>query len=114
MESGTRYSLFLCDTKIGKVHASDHSNQQDTTPVDIQYLIESAQSQFEFFELALPLLEELSDTQIGQCVEEYWEFMNNPENTVPSFCVEMIWRTHLLHPLAYREDCAALKPGISH
>ena len=113
--SGSRYSLFVCDTN----GSSLPPHQLLSTPahwVDLQYLVQPALAQFAFFERAYPLVEAMAaNDQLLDCVREYAAFMtakvNNADERVadvPSLAVEVVWRTHLLHPMAYAADCVVL------
>merc|ERR1712224_550239 len=81
--------------------------------IDLQYLAKPARSQFEFFELALPFLEQSTDSSLAEYVLDYTSLMVSNASMPPkpisaSFEVEVVWRTHLLHPQVYAEDCATL------
>ena len=110
LRSGVRYGLFLCDTVGDRVAASDA----------LRYLEEAVGAQPAFFERALGFLEEATDAQLETCVRAYTSFLGSlavcaakapaerPASVAPSFGVELAWRTHLLHPVAYARACAVL------
>ena len=126
--SGVRYSLFVCDTRQeeGAVETdadlSPAALESLTTRLDLDYLIEPTLAQFDFFALALPFCERSDDALLSEYVQDYAEFMHAQAllqrggdglagaaaAVDPSFAVEVIWRTHLLHPAAYKEDCGRL------
>jgi hypothetical protein len=68
-------------------------------------------AQAAFFARALALLESASDEQLAACVEQYAAFLADGAKGKPSLGVEIVWRTHLLHPLCYLHACASLAPG---
>ena len=105
MVSGVRHSLFLCDT-------GGRDAKQST---DFQWLLAPALAQFDFFERAVPFLHSTSDEELRRIVEDYASFLanaNSEHNARPSFPVELAWRTHMLHPLNYKEACASTGAGI--
>ena len=113
MDYGVRYSLFVCDTRQGERVLNEAL--AEAAAVDLQYLIEPTLSQFRFFDRALPFAAGSTDAQMAGYVREYADFLASKAHpsmesrSVPSFAVELVWRTHLLHPQAYAKDCAALR-----
>ena len=122
LRSGVRYGLFLCDTAGDRMAASDA----------LRYLEEAVGAQPAFLARALAFLEEATDAQLEACVCAYASFLGSlavgeakahakahahakaaaaaerPASVAPSFGVELVWRTHLLHPVAYARACAVL------
>ena len=71
MESGTRYSLFLCNTKgtdAPKVASLEEAQK-------LHYLVEPTLAQFQYFETAILLLRGTSDKQLAAAVGEYACFL---------------------------------------
>ena len=93
LTAGTRYSLFLCNAPF--------------EAPDLRYLVDAAAAQFPFFDRALALLNGASDEELGGHVAEYVGYMRAHQacaahsQGVPTFWVELVWRVHLLSPLAY-------------
>ena len=111
MSHGTRYGLFLCE--LPEKHE-----------VDLLHLIDPAVEQLSFFRRAVAFLDNATNTQLRACTIEYHQHLVdsiqaegaedsdiNIEMALPSFEVELIWRAHLLSPVAYARDCAALRGG---
>jgi hypothetical protein len=67
MESGTRYSLFLCNTKGGDASLEEAQK--------LHYLVEPTLAQFQYFEAAILLLQGTSDKQLAAAVAEYACFL---------------------------------------
>jgi hypothetical protein len=111
---GVRYGLFLC--KLPPANATGDKGPQPQ--VELQYLVRPALEQLQFFSCALQFLEETSDAELADCVREYHHFLklqsavSNAGREVagsrPSFGVEVVWRAHLLSPVAYSTDCMQL------
>jgi hypothetical protein len=134
LTTGVRYSLFVCDTRqdsaaVGTATKTANTHELDpvnAAEVDLDYLVGPVLGQFDFFALAVPFLEGSSDAQLSKAVIEYSEFMarkgaavmhsghnrhatfDASESESQSFAVELVWRTHMLHPAAYKDDCATL------
>ena len=132
LTAGVRYSLFVCDTRqeaamLGTATMAASSRElalAETAEVDLGYLVGPVLGQFDFFALAVPFLEGSSDAQLSNAVIEYsdfmarkaaaamhWDHTRDPTfdfSESESFAVELVWRTHMLHPAAYKDDCAAL------
>ena len=115
MVSGVRYSLFLCDTN-GSTLPVTSTVGRNMMPVDLQYLVEPALSQFAFFQLAHPFVESKTDAELASLVRDYVSFMASKDLDVhfaPTLALEIVWRTHLLHPMNYATDTAELTRGKS-
>jgi hypothetical protein len=82
----------------------------------LSYLVRPAQDQFDFFAKAVPYLQAATDAELLANVEEYCDFLARQSTgdsaAAPSFKVELAWRTHLLMPVEYDKDCAAMCGGI--
>jgi hypothetical protein len=111
MSHGTRYSLFLCELP-------------EKNEVDLLHLIDPAVEQLGFFRRAVAFLDDATDVELRACTIEYHQHLVdsiqaegaedsdiNIEMALPSFEVELIWRAHLLSPVAYARDCAELRGG---
>jgi hypothetical protein len=66
------------------------------------------QAQFGFFARAIPFLRAATDGELRRTVADYTQFLADGARGCPKFGVELVWRTHLLMPKAYAEDCVAL------
>lgn len=95
LQRGTRYSLFLCDTKGQGL-------------VQLDYLVKPALAQFDFFCKAINFLETSTDAMLANSVAEYSRVLRSGGAGGLSFGAEFAWRTHLLHPVRYRQACEAL------
>ena len=98
LRSGVRYGLFLCDT----VSSSD--------AVELFDLADTAVRELSFFERAASFLERATDVELARHVEQYAAFLASgalEQAATPSLAVEVVWRTHLLHPLSYLHACAS-------
>lgn len=75
------------------------------------------QDQFDFFAKAVPYLQAATDEELTIAVSSYSDLLRQHELSSPSqlhahaFAIELVWRTHLLMPLAYAEDCRAICGG---
>ena len=113
LTSGCRYSLFVCDTNGSRLPCQRQLSLP-VQPVDLQYLVLAALDQFRFFERALPLVDDKTDDELLELICEYRSFMAHKADNrggsvnIPPLAVEVVWRTHLLHPMDYAIDCAAL------
>ena len=120
MESGTRYSLFLCNTQGGDASLEEAQK--------LHYLVEPTLAQFQYFETAILLLRGTSDKQLAVAVGEYACFLaehvrRDPGQRTRPECllgpaVELAWRVHKLRPIAYLAVCerlqSSLLPGDPH
>ena len=105
---GTRYSLFLCQTKIELEDDSmnDEENVQLMSTLKNQMFEEK-----EFFERALRLSQNMDDEEIALIIEsEYKPWFKNHSSATslgttcihyPSEAVEIISKVHMLRPLVY-------------
>lgn len=102
--------------------AKETSNQ---TP-NLDYLADAALQQLRFFEFAVPFLQESPAQLLSLATRQYAALLGSLANSqaptataalatggaaahvTPSFEVEVLWRAHLLSPLAYARDCDAL------
>jgi hypothetical protein len=103
MTTGCRYSLFLCELPVDPSPLRPRPRV-----VDLQYLLTGADKQLGFFEQALEFLSRASDDELRSYVGEYRSFLIQSAKGAgnPSFGVEVVWRAHLLSPVAYAKDCA--------
>ena len=115
LRSGVRYSLFLCDTRqdvsLSQIDAAVVNTLQAT-------LLNSVRAQFDFFERAVSLLEIKNGHVLGRTCEEYHSFLTaargTPTTPPASLLVEILWRTHQLRPLLYRQCCIRLARSNSY
>ena len=118
MESGTRYSLFLCNTKgtdAPKVASLEEAQK-------LHYLVEPTLAQFQYFETAILLLRGTSDKQLAAAVGEYACFLkahlrrNAAQEACPECLLgpaaELAWRVHKLRPIAYIAACERLQSSL--
>ena len=136
MESGTRYSLFVCDTNgsvlpgraLPAAPGRLGLGGRVADDVDLRWLVQPSLAQFAYFERAHALVEAASDAELAELVQEYAACMamglgrhaineRSPASVAgastrrPRLAVEMVWRTHMLHPMDYAADCATLREG---
>ena len=105
---GTRYSLFLCQTKI---ESDDDSMNDDENVQLLSTLREKMFVEKEFFERALCLLQNMNDEEIAWVIESQYKpwFKKHSSATsldttcihYPSEAVEIISKVHMLRPLVY-------------
>jgi len=105
---GTRYSLFLCQTKI---ELEDDSMNDDENVQLMSTLKKQMFEEKEFFERALRLSQNMDDEEIALIIEsEYKPWFKNHSSATslgttcihyPSEAVEIISKVHMLRPLAY-------------
>ena len=115
MTRGCRYGLFLCELPVDPSPLRPRPRV-----VDLQYLVTGADEQLRFFEQALEFLSRASDDELRSYVDEYRSFLIRSAKGAgnPSFEVEVVWRAHLLSPVAYAKDCdeileaAGLEPQL--
>jgi hypothetical protein len=86
--------------------------------VDLSYLVAAAEAQLDFFTRAIRFIDGASDALLRDCVHDYCSFLMQAGNAgsatrdaVPTFEVEVVWRAHLLSPVSYTQDCAAILGG---
>eukprot|EP00035_Acanthoeca_spectabilis_P031066 m.12365 g.12365 ORF g.12365 m.12365 type:complete len:811 (-) comp4539_c0_seq2:111-2543(-) len=114
LTSGVRYGLFFCNTP--QPHATDVS-LYDATNDWLNFLIQPALDQFPFFAQALLFLEKTSNAELAAYVSEYTALFRTSVTSTgvvlpaTSFAIELLHRTHMLHPRLYREACLAVITG---
>ena len=124
MESGTRYSLFFCNTKgdapYPRRDAPNVASLEEARK--LQYLVVPTLAQFQYFETAILLLRRTSDKQLAAAVSEYACFLTahvrrdtgqeaRPECLLGP-AVELAWRVHKLRPIAYLAACERLQSSL--
>ena len=94
LASGVRYGLFLCTTSTAPTPSPG------AAAVDFGYLEAAVAQQFVFFDAAVQFLDAASDTELAEAAADYRRRL--PADASPrSTGVELAWRVHMLHPLAY-------------
>lgn len=111
---GVRYGLFLCDTT--------GMHERGANEIDLSYLAAPTIAQLDVFAKAVAFLEATSDASLLLHVEEYTRLLMTaqpamwaavPPTAAPptvsgeAFALELIWRTHVLRPVAFGA-CAAM------
>jgi len=81
------------------------------------YLAEAVLEEFAFFERALIYLEKASDDDLVLAAAAYAQFFSAAlaEGSIAEGVpleLELAWRCHLLRPVRYRQDCAALASNL--
>ena len=126
MESGTRYSLFFCNTKGDAPYPRrDAPNVASLEEVQkLQYLVVPTLAQFQYFEAAILLLRRTSDKQLEAAVIDYACFLaahvrRDTCQEAPPKCplgpaVELAWRVHKLRPITYLAACERLQSSLLH
>ena len=126
MESGTRYSLFFCNTEGDAPYPRrDARNVASLEEVQkLQYLVVPTLAQFQYFEAAILLLRRTSDKQLAAAVVEYACFLaahvrhDAGQVAPPQWplgpAVELAWRVHKLRPITYLAACERLQSSLLH
>jgi large subunit ribosomal protein L40e len=132
MESGTRYSLFLCNTRTST--CSKHGEPRPALldarvreeAGNLRCLVEPTLAQFAYFDKAVALLQGASDDELAAALVDYARFLEahvcndaseaaaEAPSRPASAAAELAWRTHQLRPVAYLAACHRLKvPGAA-
>lgn len=110
--------------------AADADIGDDSGVESLDFLTAPVMAQLEFLKVALGFLERATDAALEVCAQQYAclfkplvraqqpgranDNSNNAESIqtevapAHSFEVELMWRTHMLHPVAYAKACAAI------
>jgi len=110
-----RYSLFLCASTV-----LDVLSMLPPANTDLAYLEGMAARQLEFCARALSLLDDASDTDLAGHATAYRRLLlmhaagpnqDGGEQLLAGagLCVEVMWRTHMIHPVAYLRACAMMR-----
>lgn len=99
-------------TKVSFEYTDDCTDQEDYETM-ITYDLKSAslrQKNF-LYQVSLPHYKDRKFLEIG--VERYKKFLNlkkmyPKEFVVPSYLIDIIWHSHQLHPVAYKNDTVAV------
>lgn len=80
--------------------------------------MDSVKDSTRFYQTAIAFLETQTDAQLGWHAARYVQHLEalsvgDGEAQQVDLPVELLWRTHLLHPEAYQQACEALQQGSS-